>query len=143
MYPQLTAIAQLGPREAVRTLITPHFDAYCGLRFEALCREALPLLYQREGIHGPFEVGEYWDAKTQIEVVGYRKQEGIDIGECKWGSVRRAGPMIAALAAKMARYPTPHHLTIRGRIFSRLRIPTDRVDARWRIHILEELYALG
>lgn len=143
VYPHTSAIAQMGPKAAARVLIAPHFDAYCGLRFEALCREALPLLYQREGIHTAFEVGEYWDAHTQIDVLGYRNGEGIDVGECKWGSVRTGALVMAAVQEKMARYPNPHNLTVRGRIFSRLPIRKERAEKKMRLHTLEELYELG
>lgn len=139
IYPQRTAIAQLGPKEALRRLIAPQLEAYWGLRFETLCREALPILYQREGIHAAFEIGDYWDAQTQIDVVGHRRGEGIDLGECKWGPVRSVTPIITALQQKMALYPNQENLSLRGRVFTRLPIshpPTSPI----RCHHLAELY---
>lgn len=143
VYPHLTAVMQLGPREAYRTLIAPHLDAYFGKRFETLCREALPLLYQREGIHTPFEVGEYWNAHVQIDVVGYRTREGIDLGECKWGTLRSPAQAIAELEQKIRHYPNPEGLSVRRHMFTRLPVSAKSHSATIRFHHLAALYRLG
>jgi AAA+ ATPase superfamily predicted ATPase len=63
--------------------VAHQWDAYCGEAFERLCREALPLLYEKEGMSGRSQIGEYWDREVQIDVVGLRADEWIDLGECR------------------------------------------------------------
>ena len=65
-------------------MLRPQWEAFCGEGFERLCREALPLLYAKDGVSGRFEVGEYWDRIVQIDVVGLRADGWVDLGECRW-----------------------------------------------------------
>ena len=89
VYPNGSQIARLGPRAAFDQLVAPELDAYFGLCFERLCREALAdTIYPREKVGSAYEVGEFWSKDTQIDLVGRRKDDRIDIGECKWGTVR-------------------------------------------------------
>ncbi len=141
VYPNLSFLSQAGPERTLRELIAPQLDAYFGACFERLCREALPALYAREGIDAAFEVGEYWDADLQLDVVGIRKDNRIDIGECKWGAIRSAAALERELAAKLQRYPNPANATLQARIFCR-RLPGRATalssDVRW--HTLQDLY---
>jgi len=85
VYPNLSSIALMGPEKALKDRIRPGLDAYFGACFERLWREALPVLYEREGVTEGFEVGEYWDSDTQIDVVGYRQDGWTDLGVIgKW-----------------------------------------------------------
>jgi len=50
IYPHTSLIAQVGAHRAVTQIIQPELEAYFGLCYEALCREALPLLYEKEKV---------------------------------------------------------------------------------------------
>jgi hypothetical protein len=134
----------MGPERAFRDRIRPGLDAYLGSCFEGLCREALPHLYARERVASPFEVGEYWDKRCQIDVVGIRQDGWTDLGECRWGAVRSARAVRDELEAKVALYPNRRNATIGRRIFSRdVAPPRERgrpEDAAVRWHDLEDLY---
>lgn len=143
VYPNNSLIAQLGGERALQTRIRPELEAYFGACFEALCREALPHLYAREGVTGAFEVGEYWDQATQIDVVGVRDDGWTDLGECKWGPVRSPAKLAAELEEKLSRYPNPRNTTLNRRVFTRDRLRATKGKAgavQW--HCLEDLYRL-
>ncbi len=86
VFPNLSFIQQMGPRRALRERIRPELDTYFGLCFERLCRQALPVIYEREGVSATFEVGEYWDNAVQIDVVGLRDDHWTDLGRMQMGS---------------------------------------------------------
>jgi AAA+ ATPase superfamily predicted ATPase len=119
VFPNLSFIQQMGPRRAFRDRIRPEIDAYFGLCFERLCREALPAIYEQEGVSAGFEVGEYWDKTVQIDVVGLRDDNWTDLGECKWGAVRSLKAIRNDLERKVQIYPNNRGATIGKRIFLR------------------------
>ncbi len=132
---------RLGADRALREIVQPRLDAYLGLCFERLCREALPRIYEREGVRASFEVGEYWSKSTQIDVVGLRADGWTDLGECKWGTIRSAAEVERELEEKLKQYPNRRNATLGRRIFTRLPRGSRREatsDVRW--HHLEELY---
>lgn len=142
VYPNSSFILQMGAERAISDRIRPDLEAYFGACFERLCREALPVLYAREGVSAGLEVGEYWDKSTQIDVVGLRDDGWTDIGECKWGAVRSRKAVEAELQEKVERYPNPRNATIGRRIFTRHKQPqasSRSPGVRW--HSLEDLYA--
>lgn len=143
VFPHTSYLAQMGPERTLRERIRPDLDAYLGSCFEGLCREALAHLYAREGIAAPFETGEYWDKRCQIDVVGLRQDGWTDLGECRWGAVRSARQLRAELDTKVALYPNRRNATIGRRLFTRDAAPRERLAApeivvRW--HDLEDLY---
>jgi hypothetical protein len=95
-----------------------------------------------EGVDASFKVGEYWNPKTQIDVVGIRDDNWIDLGECKWGAVRSAKAVEKELRSKTIHYPNPQDYTISYHIFSRnpVRKKQSR-DSSVRWHSLKELYS--
>lgn len=131
----------MGARQALADRIRPRLDAYFGLCFERLCREALPNLYRREGVTAAFEIGEYWSKSCQIDVVGLRDDAWTDLGECKWGTVRSPRQVERELEQKIADYPNPRGATLSKRIFAR-RVPAaakgESGAVRW--YDLEDLY---
>jgi AAA+ ATPase superfamily predicted ATPase len=144
VYPNLSLIARFGPAQAVRDLVVPEMESYFGHGFERLCREALPALYAREGVRAGFEVGEYWDKDTQIDVVGLRQDRWTDLGECKWGHVGSVTALRAELRDRVPRYPNPRQATLGLRFFTRHRLrvtPDSTAHERW--HCLDDLYELG
>ncbi len=141
VYPHLGFIAQMGPRRSFQELIKPDLESYFGACFERLCREALPLLYEREGVDAAWEIGEYWDKRTQIDVVGLRQDNRTDIGECKWGAVRSPRALAAELQKKIDSYPNQRGATIQGRLFTRGRLKRRTAPTPVSFHSLEELYA--
>lgn len=141
VFPQLSRVTQLGPQRALRELIRPELPSYWGTCFETLVREALPDLLVREGATGSVEVGEYWDAKSQIDVVGLRDDGRIELGECKWGAVRSGRAVLAELTKKAENYPNPTNASISLRVFSSGRVApmeSERFPVRW--HTLADLY---
>ena len=90
VFPNMSIIRSAGVARAFGERIAPSLEAWFGDGFERLCREALPLIYASEGVAAGFEIGEYWSADTQIDVVGMREDNWTDLGECKWGAVRSA-----------------------------------------------------
>lgn len=142
IFPHRSQVLRLGPRDALRKIVLPHLDSYFGLCFERLCREALPHVYESEGVHAAFHVGEYWDKGVQIDVVGLREDHRIDLGECKWGPVGSAPALAAELESKVKAFPNIAGDTVGRRVFV-LRAPAAarsgaRGEIRW--HGLEELY---
>ena len=143
VFPQLSVVRRLGADASWEALVAPSFEAWCGARFEALCREALPDLWQAEGITSGRDVGEYWSKELQVDVVGLRADGWIDLGECKWGRKVRPSALAEELERKARRFPNPTGATLARRAFARTSLPADRAEAlglRW--HGLDELYGL-
>ncbi len=141
VYPHTAYISQMGPRESFINLVKPNLDSYFGSCFEVLCREALAFYYQEEGVHDSFEIGEYWDKTVQIDVVGHRKNEGIDLGECKWTKSPSISEAVLQLEKKQASYPNPKGLTINKHLFLQLGpAKKEKLAAGVTVHTLADLY---
>lgn len=125
VQPNTGFIAEMGSEETFRSVVAPHLDAWFGKRFEALCRESLPGIYRQEGINVPFRVGEYWGPKVQIDVVGIREKDGIDLCECKWGNVASRRIVYEAIQGKAHLYPAGQW-TVQPRVFTRSIVTGDR-----------------
>ncbi len=141
VFPIESTVAKLGAELAYKELIAPVLEAYFGLCFERLCREALPTVYAREGVRTAYEMGEYWDKHTQIDVVGWRRDGWTDLGECKWGTVRAKTQIEAELEQKVARYPNPRNATIGRRVFCRRKPPSCSENDPVRWYDLADLYS--
>ena len=141
VFPNLSFIQQMGPRRALTERIRPELDTYFGLCFERLCRQALPGIYEREGVSAAFEIGEYWDKEVQIDVVGLRNDHWTDLGECKWGSVKSYKMLLVDLEKKIQAYPNTRGATIGKHVFLRKRPGTkvtETYDVNW--YGLDDLY---
>ncbi|MCP4590912.1 MAG: ATP-binding protein, partial [bacterium] len=139
VYPNTSLIMRWSPAKTFASRVRPGLDSYLGLCFERLCREALPYLYEQEGVDAAFEVGEYWDANTQIDLVGLRDDGWTDLGECRWGSVRSPKAVARELTERKSRYPNPRNATIALRAFVR-RTPAGASQLPIRWHDLADLY---
>jgi len=140
VFPNTSIIRSAGPSRAFTERVAPALDAWFGIGFEHLCREAMGLIYSREGLAAGFEIGEYWSAKAQIDLVGLRDDNWTDLGECKWGAMRSPAALEAELARKMEMFPNHRGASLGRRYFVR-RKPAGRKDApNW--YSLEDLYAL-
>jgi AAA+ ATPase superfamily predicted ATPase len=141
IFPNLSFIQQAGPRRAFRERIRGELDAYAGLCFEKFAREALSVLYEKEGVSAGWTVGEFWGKGVQIDVVGLRDDRWTDLGECKWGPVSSTRGLVEELAAKVGRYPNRRGATIGQRFFVKklpqAKLPESPV-VRW--HSLADLY---
>jgi len=141
VFPNMSSLLQMGTRrcftERIRSRLTPYF----GLCFEDLCREALPYLYDEDGLTAGFSVGEYWDKQVQIDVVGLRDDNWTDIGECKWGAFRSQRALVEEVRSKATRYQNPRNATLGCRLFIRdaRRVPA-RTEQGIRWHSLADLY---
>jgi len=133
----------MGPQRTMREIVRPQLDSFFGYCFESLCGEALPRLYEREGISAAFTVGEYWDKEVQIDVVGLRDDNWTDLGECKWGPVHSPKQLTAELDRKVPAYPNPRNATIGRRLFlGKIPPKMDTGSPDLRCHSLEDLYQL-
>ncbi len=139
IFPNISYIAHAGGEKALQWRLKPHLDSYFGYCFERLCREALPRIYDKEGVNASFEIGEYWDPGVQIDVVGVRDDNWTDLGECKWGGIRSIKALKKELKAKAERYPNPKNHTISLHIFTRGPVRGGSIQGV-RLHNLKELY---
>jgi hypothetical protein len=140
VYPNAGFISQMGMERSYSELVQSQLDGYFGSCFERVCREALPILYMKEGVNAAYEIGEYWDKKVQIDVVGYRQDERIDLGECKWGQVRSLPSLQKELEEKLRNYPNKTNATIQRRIFTKNEVKSNSRSPEFRYHDLEDLY---
>ena len=140
VFPNTSGIRSGGADTTYKERIAPKLEAYYGTCFERLCREALPLIYAHEGVTAAAEVGEFWNAETQIDVVGMRNDNWTDLGECKWGTVRSPRALESELDRKALLYPNHPGATLGRRYFTRRKPAAAADDPRW--HSLEDLYAL-
>ena len=108
-----------------------------------LCREALGRIYLNEGVRAAYRIGEYWDKRVQIDAVGLRHDNWIDLGECKWGSVPSVPELIAELEAKVRLYPNTNNATLGRMIFTRRAVKAAMQRNPVRFFSLEDLYAMG
>lgn len=140
VYPNTSLIAQLGPRRVAARII-PRLDAFFGLCFDGLCREALPVIYEREGVLSAYQIGSYWDRTVQIDVVGLREDGWTDLGECKWGADDSPTAGADELEKKIRHYPNRRQATVCRRLFMRSTKPgRNPLPHGLRIHPLDELY---
>jgi AAA+ ATPase superfamily predicted ATPase len=141
VFPNVSFLQHQGPARTYRELIRPEIDSYFGLCFEQLCREALPFIYQREGVSAAYEIGQYWDKGVQIDLVGFRDDNVTDLGECKWGSFGGKSALASELERKQKSYPNRRDATVVTRAFVRARPPRATArDKALRWHTLADLY---
>jgi AAA+ ATPase superfamily predicted ATPase len=144
VFPHRSFIERMGPARSYAELIKPHIEAYFGSCFERMCREALPNLHAREGSSADVEIGQYWDKRVQIDVVGVRTDGWIDLGECKWGPIASVPQVLGELEAKVLAFPNPRNATLGRRVFARTvpasvrRRASQGAPVSW--HSLEDLY---
>ncbi len=142
IFPHQSVIRMLGPEQGYTEIVKPHLDAYFGRCFERLCRECLPMIYRQERVRCAFTIGEYWDAKVQVDVVGVREDNWTDLGECKWGDVTSMAALTAEIEAKAAKYPNARNATINRRLFIRTLKSRAKHPDDVHVHTLRDLYAL-
>lgn len=135
--PHASTLRRTPPERAVEQFLAPQWESFCGDAFERLCREAVPLLYEAEGVTGAFQVGEYWDRAIQLDVVGLRADGWVDLGECKWSDRPSVAGATRELQSRVASYPTSGR-TVRSHLFLR-RAPRPR-PSHVVVHDLSELY---
>lgn len=140
VFPNQSSLRVPGPEEGFSDRIRPELDAYFGLCYERLCREALPFIYHAEGLRAAYTIGEYWDKEVQIDVVGHREDNWTDIGECKWGAIASLGTVVGELERKVQRYPNQRGASIGRRIFLRASRRGLDVPAGVRVHSLADIY---
>lgn len=141
VFPNTSKIAQVGPDKAAAKLVQPQLEAYFGPCFESLCREALPVIYEKERITALFDIGSYWNRQCQIDVVGRRDDGWTDLGECRWGTAGTAREALADLEAKIPFYPNPRQDTIGRRVFLRtFRPERNPLPPNVHVHTLADMY---
>jgi uncharacterized protein len=105
VFPQRSQLAQLDAHRAWERLVAPQLESWAGSGFERLCREALPMMLEKEGVRTGVEVGAFWSKEVEIDLVGVRDDGVTELGECKWGPVT-AAQLVAELKEKAERCPT-------------------------------------
>lgn len=139
VFPEQGFVQRYGAKRSWAELVAPHLDSYFGGCFERLCRQALPALWAEEGVASGGEVGEYWDPKVQIDVVGLRDDGWIDLGECKWGPVGSPQRLMHELEQKTEGHPNPKRRTLGKRLFLKTRPARFRPDGM-AVHDLAQLH---
>lgn len=137
VFPDQSHLAEVGPNAYFRDVVRTALPSYFGVCFESLCREALPRIYEREGVTTAYEVGGYWDKKVQIDLVGMRDDDWTDLGECKWGPVSSGKRLAEELASKAKRFPNARNASLGLRAFVRRKPKSLPTDVRW--YSLDEL----
>ena len=112
------------------------FDVF-GVRFEKLCQEWLLHHYQREHILWQ-HLGQYWKDDSQIDVAAVRKDNWIDLEECKWGAVKSLNAVADDLENKVQHYPRQGGYSIGRHIF--LKTHSAQKIANVQIHSLASLF---
>jgi uncharacterized protein len=135
-----SSLRRRSPTQTFEQLVSPQWESYCGEAFDSLCREALPLLYEHEGVGGRFSVGEYWDRQTQIDVVGLRSDGWVDLAECRWPEDASVAGAAREISDRAGRYPS-EGLTAALRLFLRSK-PRDPPSGI-RVHTLRDMYGLA
>jgi hypothetical protein len=95
------------------------------------------LYYQREHILWQ-HIGQFWSGDAQIDVAAVRKDNWIDLGECKWGKVRSLEAMAMELEEKTKKYPNNADYSIGKHLFLR-NSSIQRIE-NFKIHSLADLF---
>lgn len=125
VFPNTASLGQFGGARVFAERIRPQMPSFYGVAFEALCREALPLMYAEEDTVTNAEIGEYWDRDVQIDVVGIRDDGWTDLGECRWGDPGSARALVDDLRRRTGRFPNPRGATVRLCFFTAEAVPQD------------------
>ncbi len=128
------------PTVAFKDLIAGELEGYCGQCFERLCRQALSELYLTEKVTAACRIGEYWDKRVQIDVVGLREDNWIDLGECKWGNVGSIPQVLTELDNRVRLYPNAANSTLGRVIFTRRPVKAPHTAGAARFYSLDDLY---
>jgi AAA+ ATPase superfamily predicted ATPase len=137
------SLIRANPATAFKDLVAGELESYFGQCFERLCREALGRIYLKEGVAAAFKIGEYWDKQVQIDVVGLRHDNWIDLGECKWGSAPSVPQLVTELEAKVKLYPNQDNATLGRLVFTRRPVKAPKQGTPARFLSLEDLYSMG
>lgn len=141
VFPNMSRIARSTPQQAVQEIVKPQLDAYFGHCFERFCREALSVLYTKEGVTANLEIGEYWDQQRQIDVVGLRAADHwTDLGECKWTDAGSPSSLRKELEPRAEDFPNARKATLGLRYFTRLPLKNVQPKPNEKWHSLEMLY---
>ncbi len=138
-FRNLSRIVSVRPAAAYDKVVAPHIEAYYGERFEKLCHEAISEIYLSDDVAASHEVGEYWDKDVQIDLLSLRDDEFIDVGECKWGTVRSWPAAVKEAKAKAAAFPNPLGRTLAPWLFTRLKPKAGVIDGVRCVGV-DELY---
>ncbi len=135
------SLIRANPAAAFKDVIAGELESYFGQCFERLCREALSRIYSKEKVTAAYEIGEYWDKRVQIDVVGVRQDNWIDLGECKWGTAPSVPQMIAEMENRVKLYPNMNNATLRRLIFTRRPVKSRHPGSSVRFFSLDDLYS--
>jgi len=141
VFPNQSSI-RANPAAAFKDFIAGDLEAYFGQCFERLCREALPRIYLHDKLNTAYRIGEYWDKRVQIDLVGLREDNWIDLGECKWGSVPSVPTLIDDLESRLKLFPNENNASLGRLIFTRRPVKAPKNGGPIRFFSLADLYSL-
>ena len=85
VFPNISDLEQHDIDGVYNYEIAPSLNKYVSYSFEELCLQYINLLKYKDEL--PFRlknVGRWWDKNTEIDIVGFSKDNEYLFGECKW-----------------------------------------------------------
>lgn len=137
------SLIRANPAAAFKDMMAGELESYFGQCFERLCREALSRIYQRDKVGAAYTIGEYWDKRVQIDVVGLRQDNWVDLGECKWGTVSSVPELLGDMESRARLYPNVENATVGRLIFTRRPVRAPKGGRLARFFSLEDLYSVA
>ncbi|MGI8912506.1 MAG: ATP-binding protein [Chloroflexota bacterium] len=104
VLPNRSSLEQRQPEYVWRTRIVPLLDDYMGPRFEELCRQFIRLHPDR-WIEQMGELGVWWRADEELEIVGHAQGRVTLAAEVKWTKDRVGLDVLHTLQRRVALLP--------------------------------------
>jgi AAA+ ATPase superfamily predicted ATPase len=141
VYPSLNDLSLKGPEGTFTAKIKPRLEAYYGIQFERLCRQALPRLLARQRVTASYRIGAYWDRAMQIDLLTEREDGITQMAECKWQNRPVGMDTVEELRRKMSLYPNSQKHTLVPQLFSRSGFTAQvQQEPRLERYTLDDLY---
>lgn len=104
VLPNRSALEQGQARYVWEEKVLPHLDTYMGPRFEEMCRQFIRLTPDRWR-QPPAELGIWWNADSELEIVGHNNRTVVLAAEAKWTNERVGMETLRTLQRRVAQLP--------------------------------------
>jgi len=104
VLPHRSALEQGQKVYVWESIIAPNLDAYMGPRFEIACRQFIRAEPQRWNHEVP-ELGVWWRADDELEIVGHDGGAVVLVGEAKWANAPMGLSELRLLERRVALLP--------------------------------------